>query len=274
MSVKLFQLKLDQSIVNCGMSYVFQLFENEFFIIDGGYFTDGETDRLYEFLKSKSNGKKPIIRAWLFTHAHQDHIGCFMDFALNHINDAEIEQLMFNFQPLNLRWAWGNPRKKSNDLATVKEFYKILKKHCSHIPIIKIKTGDTYEFGELSLEVLYTADDILPLKTSFNEYSCVVKAKAQGKSILFLGDVQEEGSKWLLASKKEALKSDIVQVAHHGFNGATKELYQAIGADTALFPCPDYEFEKNKSSEVNSYIISSSKQIIVSDNGTAEIDFC
>ena len=38
----LYQLKLDQSIVDCGMSYVFQLNSGHFFLMDGGYFTPGK----------------------------------------------------------------------------------------------------------------------------------------------------------------------------------------------------------------------------------------
>ena len=273
MSIKLFQLELKQDEVNCGMSYVFQLSDNEFFLIDGGYFSDGEAERLYRFLKTRCKAEKPIIKGWLFTHAHQDHIGCFMDFVLKYINDVEINQLLFNFQPIDLSKAKGNPRQKSNDIATVKEFYEILKEHCRRIPKKKLKTGDSFAVGRLGVDVLYTADDILPKEVSFNDYSCVVKIKIKNRSILFLGDIQEEGSEWLLGNKKEQLKADIVQVSHHGFNGATKELYNAINADTALFPCPAYEFEKNKSSEVNSFILESARESFISGFGTCELCF-
>ncbi len=40
--MRLDQLALDHSLVNCGMSYVFLLEDGSFFLIDGGYFTPGE----------------------------------------------------------------------------------------------------------------------------------------------------------------------------------------------------------------------------------------
>ena len=43
----LYQLQLDQREVDCGMSYVVQLASGHFFLVDGGYFTPGEADRLY-----------------------------------------------------------------------------------------------------------------------------------------------------------------------------------------------------------------------------------
>lgn len=272
MSVTLYQLELRQSVVNCGMSYVFRLADGSFFLIDGGYFTEGEADELFAFLKA-SGGEKPVIRGWLFTHAHQDHIGCFMDFVLRHLEEVVIEGLYYNFQPVDLSKAKGDPRKKSNDIATVREFYGILENRCGDLPVTKLRTGDVLRFGELELEVLYTADDILPLETSFNDYSCVTKATVGGQSVLFLGDVQENGSAWLLEHQKDKLKSDFVQAAHHGFNGATEELYRAIGANVALFPCPDFEFEKNRTGSVNSCILSLAKEYYVSGYGTDEFTF-
>lgn len=272
MSVTLYQLELRQSVVNCGMSYVFQLADGSFFLIDGGYFTKGEADGLFGFLKARG-GERPVIRGWLFTHAHQDHIGCFMDFVLHHADEAVIEGLYYNFQPVDLSKAKGDPRKKSNDIATVREFYGILENRCGDLPVTKLRTGDVLRFGELELEVLYTADDILPLETSFNDYSCVTKVTVDGQSVLFLGDVQTEGSKWLLEHQKDKLKSNFVQVAHHGFNGATEELYRAIWANVALFPCPDFEFEKNKTRPVNRCVLELAKEYYVSGYGADEFAF-
>ena len=54
----------------------------------------------------------------------------------------------------------------------------------------------------------------------------VFKLKVNNKSILFLGDTGEESSDKLVKEYGKKLKSDIVQVAHHGQQGATEELYK------------------------------------------------
>lgn len=254
MNTLFYQLEMDQSLVNCGMSYVFRLINGEYVIIDGGYFTDGEEDRLYNFLKNSSDDK-PRIRGWFFTHAHQDHIGCFINFIEKYNDKVIIDKLYYNFQPTRHRFAMGSWKKKSNDLATVKHFYKIIKKYSSFFEIHTLRTNERFDIEELHFTVLYTADDIYPKKVSFNDYSAVFSVETGGQKILFLGDVQKEGSAILLRDKKDSLPSDIVQVAHHGFRGATKELYAAIHPTVALFPTPDFEFEKNKSSEVNDFIL-------------------
>lgn len=271
MSTKLFQLQLDQSIVNCGMSYVFKLENGDFFIIDGGYFTPNEEVKLYDFLCNHSNGK-PHIKGWLFTHAHQDHIGCFMDFIERYHKDVEIDKLYYNFQPTKHRFAFGSWKKKSNDLATIKQFYKVIKKYQHLFDIHTLRTNEQIDIDELKLDILYTADNLYPKKASFNDYSAVTKITVNGVELLFLGDVQTEGSKYLLEHQLDKLKSDIVQVSHHGFNGATKELYKAISPKIALFPTPDYEYDKKKTSEVNSYIISITDKQFVSGYGTIEFE--
>lgn len=270
--MKLWQLCLDNSLVNCGMSYVFCLDNGEFFIIDGGYFTPGEEDRLFDFLKERCSCK-PVVAGWLFTHAHQDHIGCFIDFLEKYHNDVEIKTLYYNFQPTDYASATGDWREKSNDLATVKHFYEVIEKYNSYFDIHTLKTNEELFINELKFKVLYTADDLYPREASFNDYSAVTKFEVNGRSILFLGDVQKEGSRILLDTQIKELKSDIVQVSHHGFNGATIELYKAISPKVALFPCPDYEFIVKKDSQVNSYIINDLgiDKYIVSGYGTKEI---
>ena len=55
-----------------------------------------------------------------------------------------------------------------------------------------------------------------------------------------MGDTGEESSKKLLETKRDKLKSDIVQVAHHGQAGASKELYQAVNPKIALWPTTEW----------------------------------
>lgn len=270
--MKLYQLELDNSEVNCGMSYVIQLDDESYVIIDGGYFTDGEDVRLFSFLKSHTTAPWPVIRAWIFTHGHQDHIGCFMNFVMNYMENAIIEKLYFNFQDLDLRKAKGRWDKKKNDLATVDEFYRIVDRISDLIPTKKLNTGDIINIDELKIEVLCTPDDIISDDACFNDYSVVFAIEYEGQRLLFLGDTQKVGTKFLLENKADKLKADFVQVSHHGFDGAPKVLYEAIKPKVALFPCPDYEFAKNKDNEVNAYILNDLgiKEHFVSGYGTCE----
>ena len=41
----------------------------------------------------------------------------------------------------------------------------------------------------------------------------------------------------------EALQSDIMQLAHHGFNGGVLEMYQLVDPKICLWPCDEFRFQ-------------------------------
>jgi hypothetical protein len=57
---------------------------------------------------------------------------------------------------------------------------------------------------------------------------------------LFLGDLGVEGGQKLLKRYPTELKSDIVQMAHHGQGGVSKNVYQAIAPRICLWPTPKW----------------------------------
>ena len=59
------------------------------------------------------------------------------------------------------------------------------------------------------------------------------------KSVLFSGDLGIEGGDKLLTSKyKDRLRSDYIQMAHHGQGGTNKDFYEAVGAKYCIWPTP------------------------------------
>ena len=269
----LYQLQLDQSIVDCGMSYVFQLDSGHFFLIDGGYFTPGEAENLYRFLCERAEGK-PVIDAWFFSHAHQDHIGAFIDMMEAHRSDLTIGRLIYNIQPLSLPETSEGWRSIKNDLATVKKFYEVVDQYCAGVPRVTPRAGERWQLDELDIQVLYTQED-LDVPSSFNDHSTVLRIETAGWSLLFLGDLYKEGSRILLARCPEKLKCDIVQVAHHGFAGATPELYRATEAHYALWPSTEENIADNITREANDYLLHHSGvwRHLIGGNGTLRLDF-
>ena len=177
MPTYLYQLELDQSNIDCGMSYVFQMENGHFIIIDGGYFTEGEDRRLYKFLTDNSS-EKPVIEAWFFSHAHQDHVGNFIEFIRNYRDQLDIRCLLYNFHPVDLSSVEGDW--KSSDPATIKEFYLTVEKYCGNIEKEEMQKGQKLVYGELTIEVLYTYADLYPEKASFNDYSTVITTTVAG----------------------------------------------------------------------------------------------
>ena len=59
-----------------------------------------------------------------------------------------------------------------------------------------------------------------------------------GQKVLFLNDCQVAEGKDLLKFYPDKIKSDIVQMSHHGQDGVGKDVYDAIGATRYLWPTP------------------------------------
>ena len=90
-----------------------------------------------------------------------------------------------------------------------------------------------------------------------NNTTSVFRMTTMGQSVLFLGDAAEpEGLMLRYFHDKNAensnsyfsLKSDIVQMAHHGQNAVPKSVYTAINPDIALWPAPDWVYNPSSSS--------------------------
>lgn len=248
----LYQIDVDNRRINCGMSYVYHLADGRFFIIDGGYFTFGERERLYSLLRSLQPEGKLAIAGWFFSHAHQDHFGCFIEFILKYKNEIAIDALYYTFPSLSLEEAvkW-----KQSDNATMREFDYTVAMVLPDVKHIHPHTGETFTLSTLSFEVLFTHEDIYPESVgAFNNTSTVLRIRCEGQSVLFLGDLQTTSCRKLEAMWGDFLKSDIIQVAHHGFNGSTIETYSFAQPEIALWPSCQEGYNGNLTREVNAFI--------------------
>lgn len=79
-----------------------------------------------------------------------------------------------------------------------------------------------------------------------NDHSLVFRVWIDGRSILFLNDLGVNGGRRLLKTYGKKLKSDVCQMAHHGQDGAEKEVYQAIDAQMRLWTTPIWVWNNTK----------------------------
>ena len=261
----LYQLETDFRYVNCGMCYVLKLDDGSLAVLDSGYFSPGQAEALHEaFEKLCPQGIR--IRAWFFSHAHQDHIGAFINY-LRLYPEEQIDKLYYAFQPMDFSNVTGDW--KSCDEATFREFYVATEERKKRIDVHTLVRGEHIALGEADIEVLYTFADADEPITNFNDNSAVLMLTCCGTRILFLGDAAPVASKALMKSP-EKLRCDVVQVAHHGFNGATVEVYRAAGAHTALWPTPLYEMDRNAGRPANAYLLETCDTVL-SAKGTAAL---
>ena len=98
--------------------------------------------------------------------------------------------------------------------------------------------GDVIEVDGISFEVMHA-----PLEQDYgdmnmNDSSVVYKMTHQksGQTVMFLGDAEWVCNNHLVAEQGQRLKSDIVQVGHHGCGNVSRECYELIGAKVYWWP--------------------------------------
>lgn len=250
--VELYQLAPEQSSLM--ESYVIKTANNKLIVIDGGI--DGES-RPYlpaalRAIVGVDEGEYFEVEAWFLSHNHNDHINELAKMLNNYNKDSnyKINNIYFDFPDYGteeylvhnanmeewsaLKTGLDNYAKVNGINIQGESYYDEL--NGAVINTKTVEEGLRIEVDGVQIDILQTwaPDD----GEDVNSNSLVMKVWVEGQSILFLNDLGLKGEKRLLAGKyKDELKSDIVQMAHHGQNGISKAGYDIIDADVHLW-CP------------------------------------
>jgi hypothetical protein len=102
---------------------------------------------------------------------------------------------------------------------------------------IHAEVGDTIVVDDVVINMLYVPVGTEPV---MNDTSLVFRAHIDGQTVMFLGDMHYNKIAEIYGYK---LKSDIVQMAHHGQGGVDQNTYQLIRQDVCLWPTPSWVWE-------------------------------
>lgn len=209
------------------MSYIIRTSDNKTIVIDGGLKAEVET--LKQYIREYGNK----VDYWFITHPHKDHVGAFIDIVEN--TDIEIKSIYYSAN--TQEWYNTNEPKRANE---AEEFYKTLQNERIKSVIKTPQIGDVIKIGKnINVEILQIASPEIT-QNAMNNSSMVFKIHVNDKSILILGDVGTEASEKLINKYGKNLKSDVVQMSHHGQSGATEELYKLVNPEICLWPCPQW----------------------------------
>ena len=274
------QIKLEASVAE-GMSYVIQLSDGTFFIIDGGWCDsdEKEADKLYNTLVALAQDRDIVIAGWIFTHCHGDHIGTFNFFVEKYYNNVTIKQLLYNFPSDSDISNSGSSYMLDGTKQRYRNFKNVISTYLKDTETVKLHSGYKFYYADAEIEILQTLEDLYPgtvASYDFNSSSTIFTVTIAGQKMLFLGDVSDTGASRLNKVFGTSLKSDFIQIAHHGLNngGTIKTLYMNADATYALYPAPLSWYESNKNASANFYISTESKtikQVFVSGAQSAEL---
>lgn len=207
------------------LSMVLQDKNGSLVIIDGGW--DIDADHLSDVIRSKGGH----VSAWFITHPHSDHVGALVKILNNPDRKITIDNVYYSLADQS--WYDKVESSRSQMASDFRTALSTLPQESLHT----VKKGDEIQVGLIKAKVLnnpYLLD-----ATSVNNSSVAYKFFLNNVSILVLGDLGPEAGKLLLEETSAAdLKSDIVQMSHHGQYGVNRDVYAAIKPQIALWPCP------------------------------------
>lgn len=223
------QISLTQLQNNSGrqmMGYIIKTSTDKVIVVDGG--TAEDAPNLINHIKTLG-GK---VDVWFITHPHSDHAG-----AINKIiNETELPINKIYYTMNDLQWYKQYAKERAYE---AEEFLKAIQNEKVKDKTEEVQLNQIIKIDFITCEILGIKNPEIT-EDAFNNSSMALKMNLPETSILFLGDTGAESGDKLLQHQSDKLKSDIVQVAHHGQNGAKESLYQAIQAKICLWPTPEW----------------------------------
>lgn len=232
----LFQLRLA-----VGSVYVLHLSDGSFVLMDGSLEGKEDAGVLYEFLKEKSNDEVPRIAMWFFSHPDSDHIRLATVFLKEYKGKVNIEGFAYQFTDTEkCKFVYIDSAVIGAEIAA---FEESIKENFPHVPIYTLHAGQSYFFPGAEIEILLTADTIYPYPyASANDVSAIWRVKTAGKSVLFLNDAMQYSLRELGSIYGDYVKSDIMQLAHHGLMGGELGLYKLCDPAICLWYTSETRF--------------------------------
>jgi hypothetical protein len=153
----------------------------------------------------------------------------------NYGSEVEVEQIIYNFKYDGEDYA---------DVITTA-------KKIDGCKVIIAHTGQKMYVKNLEINMLFSLDSFEFAIQNNNWHSLVFTVDVGGQRTIFMGDVSEHGAQIMVRMYGDFLKSDIMQLSHHGIRNGTAlhmdntyEMYKLVHADVVLWPNSEVNYRK------------------------------
>ncbi len=206
-----------------GSMFVIKMPDNSLFVIDGGnklQMSERAMADLYAFCREITGlpeGQKMVISAWHISHAHTDHVHGFSRFLTKYSHGFELMNIIYNTDYVEA----GSTTEQA--LTQVGQLFPNARYYKPH-------TGERFAIAGVTFDVLYTAEDWYKPNSSNkliqrdsacltysndNNTSMALRMCFDGKSALWLGDLEKADAVLMGMYPTEDIQCDILQLPHH-----------------------------------------------------------
>lgn len=213
-----------QALNNTGNCYVIQLKNGHYIINDGGF--PEEANLLIDYLiENAPDGQKPVVEAWFISHDHEDHMGPLQDIQM-HAYDIIVEGFYSNTVSKDV--ARAVDMSGDSSLGAAARATLFCKNSAGEAtPLYRMHAGERYYFNDITVEVLYTCEQIeeTEYEGNLNASSTWLMYYIEGQKVLMSGDTEivnmRHVAEWF---DKSFFAVDLMNVPHHGYNFYSDDL--------------------------------------------------
>lgn len=265
-----------------GNSFVFQLKNGHFILMDGG--KEGEITYLLDYLEELApENEKPVVEAWFISHAHLDHMGVFKAFAGNsdYAERIFVENVFFDL-----------PSDEAVEIAGTYDSVNEILIYCKAVPqylkqsdgsatnLYHPRLGERYYFNDLTIDMIYTMELLPPEEwDTWNATSTVMMLMIEEQKVMLTADT--DWCSQLVYTEmydKEYFDLDVYQVPHHGINVYKQIIHRLGNIKTAFWPTRAVGTVNSEGTFIgrktqNEYMVSVVEEAISWENGTKVLTF-
>lgn len=275
------------------MSYVIKTPNGKIVVIDGGIDGHGLDKAPYlpaaiRAILGLQDGEYFEVEAWFLSHHHKDHFNelAKMLTAYKESDNYKINNFYFSFPEFGTEWK-SSAGDKDHDMEkglvlrnAFDHYYGIVKfegvKGADIPPATEAEIENTEHYYYKAINGAVINDENIEKGLSIdvdgvsfrilqkwakgnqvvNSTSTVIRMVYKDHSVLFLGDSYNDNAAKLLRNVgAENLKSEYVQMSHHGQGGPTKKFYTSIEAQDSirLWPTPKWVWDVDKKGPYRTY---------------------
>ncbi len=206
-----------------GSMQIVKMPDNSLFVIDGGnklQMSERAMEDLYAFCREITGlpeGQKIVVSGWHISHIHNDHSVGFSRFLTKYSHAFDLKNIIYN---TDLVEAGDTNEQALNQVGKLYPNARYYKPH----------TGERFTIAGVTFDVLYTIDDWYKPNSSNklivrdsaclnysndNNTSMALRMTFDGKTALWLGDLEKADADLMAMYPAADLKSDILQLPHH-----------------------------------------------------------